>query len=78
MEKWESVGTAPNQMAAEIWLEILRENGIEGRLSADDVISFLGVSSRPVRVLVRDDEIELAREILASSAAEPDEASGDS
>jgi len=62
--KWVVLATAPDQMIAETWVEMLADEGIEVRLDPGDVTSFLGISSRPCRVLVGEADAERARAIL--------------
>lgn len=64
--KYVPVATAPNQVVAEMWRDLLVADGIPATVSAKDVVSFLGISSAPCRVLVAEDQIERARELLAA------------
>ena len=69
--KWLVVATAPDQLTAEMWLELLRRNGIPATLRASDTVSFLGVTSLPCRVLVPENyatEASLALEELMRAA----------
>ncbi len=73
--KWIVVATAPDQLTAEAWLELLRRNGIPATLRPGDTVSFLGVTALPCRVLVPENyatEARLALEDLmrASPLAE--------
>ncbi len=56
--------TAPNQMIAEIWCGALREAGISAVIDFTDTMSFLGLSNRPVRLLVPVDQLAAASELL--------------
>jgi hypothetical protein len=51
-EEWVCLGTAPDQLLAEMWRDWLTSMAIPARLAPADVISFLGVSGTPCRVLV--------------------------
>ena len=62
--QWVILTTAPDQTIAETWMEMLSDEGIEARLDPGDVSSFLGISSRPCRVLVGEADAERARAIL--------------
>jgi hypothetical protein len=61
---WVVIATAPDQMAAEMWLELLKARGITGRLHAGDVSGFLGVSPHSVRIVVAESDAEEARGYL--------------
>ena len=84
--KWTSAATAPNQLTAEIWCDLLQEQGIPAVIEPRDAVSFLGISSRPCRVMVPEDRVEEARAMLAdlseeagdSEGSEDDEVSSDS
>jgi len=56
--------TAPNQLTAEMWRDLLISEGIPAMLEPRDAVSFLGVSYIPCRILVPEDRLEEAREIL--------------
>jgi hypothetical protein len=51
-EPWVCLGTAPDQVLAEMWRDWLTSQSIPARLAPGDVISFLGVSGAPCRLLV--------------------------
>jgi len=70
--KWEKVAVAPDQLTAEMWREILTDKGIPAMLQPGDVSSFLGISARPVGLLVPAADAQRAREILGE-LEEPDE-----
>lgn len=44
---------------------MLQGDGIASMLQPQDAVSFLGVSARPVRLLVADDKLEAAKTLLA-------------
>ncbi len=62
--KWEVAGTAPDQVTAEIWCDILQQAGIPAMIEPRDAVSFLGVSPFPCRVMAPEDVVSQAREIL--------------
>ena len=66
VDEWVTVATAPNQPVAEMWRNLLLEQGIPAQVQPGDVASFLGVSSRPCRLLVPRDREEEARGLLAN------------
>jgi hypothetical protein len=62
--KWEYLTTAPDQLTAEIWLEILQNEGIPAMLEPSDAVSFLGVSAMPCRLMVPEGLVKEALAIL--------------
>lgn len=58
------VATAPDQLTAEMWQELLTSEGIPATIDMENAISFLGISSRPCRVLVAEEQVEQARAVL--------------
>jgi hypothetical protein len=67
---WLVLTTAPDQLTAEIWRDILVQEGIPAMINPQDVVSFLGVSSFPCRIMVASGYRKQAKEILASLQAE--------
>lgn len=51
-QRWVRVGTAPDQLVAEMWQQAMRDRGIPARLAPADTMSFLGLSANPVGVMV--------------------------
>ena len=62
--KWVTLVAAPDQLAAEMWSELLNQRGIPTLVRAGDTASFLGVSAYPCRILVDDEYLEEALRIL--------------
>ena len=62
--RWVTLVTAPDQLAAEMWSELLNRQGIPTLVRAGDTASFLGVSAYPCRILVDDEYLEEALRIL--------------
>ena len=62
--KWVTLVTAPDQLAAEMWSELLNRRGIPNLVRPGDTASFLGVSAYPCRILVDDDYLDEALRIL--------------
>ncbi|MPZ49665.1 MAG: hypothetical protein GEU75_10290 [Dehalococcoidia bacterium] len=62
--KWAHLAVAPDQMTAELWVSILRDQGIAAMIRPSDVVSYLGISAFGCRVQVDEDELERAREII--------------
>jgi hypothetical protein len=65
-KRWELLTTAPDQLTAEIWVDILNQNDIPAVINPQDTISFMGVSSLPCRIMVADGYLQRAQEILDS------------
>ena len=63
--RWVPVATAPHQMLAEIWRDLLEDEGVNAIVRVADTSSFLGVSNMPVRLMVPEDQIEQARQVLS-------------
>jgi len=64
--KWVHVATAPDQLSAEIWVDLLHDEGIPALIRASDAVSFLGVSALSCRVMVPADRLREARAVLAA------------
>lgn len=62
--KWVNLVAAPDQLAAEMWSEHLTRRGVPTLVRAGDTASFLGVSAYPCRILVDDEYLDEARQIL--------------
>ncbi len=63
--QWLLLATAPDQLTAEMWREMLRQHGIPVVISPGDTSSFMGVSSFPCRLMVASGYLKQAKEILA-------------
>jgi hypothetical protein len=63
---WAYLATAPDQITAEIWVDILRNAGLAAMVHPSDAVSFMGVSARGCRVQVQEHDIETARELLGA------------
>ena len=68
--KWVYLATAPDQLTAEMWAQLLQGEGIPARLKPEDATSFLGVSAMPCRLLVPEGRVSEARAVLAQYSAE--------
>ncbi len=64
-QRWRLLATAPDQLTAEMWREMLRQHGIPVVISPGDTSSFMGVSALPCRLMVAGGYLEQAQEILA-------------
>lgn len=74
---WVVFATAPNQLTAEMWQDLLSQARIRCQLSAGDTYGFLGVSATPVRLVAPREEADVARDALDTlfglSGLAPDE-----
>lgn len=70
-EKWVHLTTAPDQITAEIWVSILKDNGIAAFVRPSDVTSYLGVSALGCRIQVLESEVENARSLIAEGDEAP-------
>jgi hypothetical protein len=71
--RWVHLATAPDQITAEIWIDILKEAGIRAMIRASDAVSFLGVSPYSCRVLVPEPDLARALELLPDAEDENNE-----
>ena len=62
--EWIILVEAPDQLTAELWEDILHQEGIPARLAPQDVASYLGTSGMPCRLLVPEDDGDRAAEVL--------------
>ena len=69
--------TAPNQMIAEMWCDIVQQAGFECRIRPGDVTGFMGVSETPVRLIPREDQEEQAKAALDAVIQNADDEPGE-
>ena len=71
--KWTTAATAPNQTQAELWQNLLMEAGIGATVHPGDTFlpTYIGISHKPCRVMVSEDDLEAAREVLAVVSEDP-------
>lgn len=55
---------APDQVTAEMWVQVLTDAGIAAMVHPADAVSFLGVAGFGCRVQVRKRDLEHALELL--------------
>lgn len=67
---WSVLRVAPDQLTAEMWVALLREEGVPAAIKPSDAVSFLGMSTLGCRVLVPNDRLERARALLAERVGE--------
>ncbi len=65
--KWVELVKAPDRITGEIWTDILKQEGVPAMIHAEDTMSSLwGVSWIPCRIMVPEDRLAQAKEILDS------------
>ncbi|MCH7746386.1 MAG: DUF2007 domain-containing protein [Chloroflexi bacterium] len=62
--KWAQLTTAPDQLMAEMWRDLLLNEGIPAALRGGDVSSYFGITTYPCRILVDEERVTEARETL--------------
>jgi hypothetical protein len=62
--KWVDLATAPDQLTAEMWCDLLHSEGIPAMVKPSDAVSFLGVSMTSSGVMVPEDRKDEAAAIL--------------
>ena len=62
--KWVTAVTAPDEITAEMWRDLLSQEGIPAMIRPSDAVSFMGTSFLPCRLLVPEDLKEEALTIL--------------
>jgi hypothetical protein len=62
--KWVVLEIAPDQIQAEMLRDLLIESGVPSIMGQGDTSSFLGVSLQPVRVMVFEQDVERAKQVL--------------
>jgi hypothetical protein len=63
--QWAPVATAPDQLTAEMWQQLMRQEAIPSMLAPQDTMSFLGVTANPVRLMVPQTMLARAEALLA-------------
>jgi len=62
--RWVYLTTAPDQLTAELWQGLLRNEEIPAVVRAGDTASYLGISAAPCRLLVPEERLAEARSLL--------------
>ena len=63
-EDWVVARVAPDQLTAEMWVALLREEGVPALIKPSDAVSFLGTSGLSCRVLVPEERLAEAEAVL--------------
>ena len=70
---WVYLTTAPNQLEAEMWRDLLASEGFAVTVRGGDTISYLGMSNYPSTILVDEEQLDEARKLLDESVVRPDD-----
>ena len=60
------LATAPNQIIAEMWVEMLKQEGIASYFRSSNVMSYTGVSFIPCQVMVIESRLAEASALIDS------------
>jgi len=63
-QRWVRLATAPDQLTAEMWVELLQGQDIPAMIRPQDTASFLGISSMACLVMVPREHLAEAAEVL--------------
>ena len=69
--EWVYLATAPDQLVAEMWRDLLAEEGVTSLVRPGDTSSFLGVSAYPCRLLVVEHQLKRAEAVIRELGQEP-------
>ena len=64
---WKIISTAPNQITAESWCELLSNNGFKCKIIDSTYFRYNGISNVPVRILVPEKEFSKAKKFLCET-----------
>jgi hypothetical protein len=71
---WVVAAVAPDQLTAEMWVELLRNAGVPALIQPSDAVSFLGTSPLSCRVQVPEERLVEARMVLTRELGGEEEA----
>ncbi len=60
------LATAPNQIIAEIWVDMLKQEGIASYFRSGNVMAYTGLSFTPCQVMVIKSRLAEAADLIAS------------
>ena len=61
---WVVLATAPDQLIAEMWQDVLRDNGVPAFIRPGDISSFLGITGYPCRIMIDEEYVDAGRRLL--------------
>lgn len=62
------LATAPNQIIAEMWVEMLKQEGIASYFRSGNIMAYTGISFIPCQVMVSKSRLTEAADLIASIA----------
>lgn len=62
---WKLLSTAPNQITAESWSELLKVNGFNSKIIDSTNYVYIGISNSPVRLFVSENDYLPAKKLLS-------------
>ncbi len=75
-KKWVLLVAAPDQLTAEIWKDILVQEGVPAVINPADTTYILGVSNLPCRIMVPEEYLRQAQEVLEGIQSAPEGETG--
>ena len=68
---WVYLTTAPDQLTAEMWSELLCNGGIPAMAHSGNIgVSHLGITNLPCRIMVPEEELSAASEVMEQLTSE--------
>jgi hypothetical protein len=68
------VGTAPNEIVADLWRQVLLDEGVIAMIKPIGLgFAYVSNSLNPHHIYVRTDQADLARDVIASLSEEKDD-----
>lgn len=58
--KWVHLTTAPDQLTAEMWQDLIQGEGLPVMIRSGDTASYLGITAAPCRLMVPAEHLEEA------------------
>ena len=62
---WKLLSTAPNQITAESWRELLKVNGFNSKIIDSTNYVYIGISNSTVRLFVSENDYLPAKKLLS-------------
>ena len=62
--EWVVVRVAPDQLSAEMWVYMLRDEGVPALIRPSDAVSFLGTTAMGCRIMVPEEHLSDAEALL--------------
>ena len=68
--EWVVVRVAPDQLSAEMWVDLLRGEGVPALIRPSDAVSFLGTTALGCRIMVPEEHLSDAEALLEEHLTE--------